>query len=122
MDQEFLKALELVAEYDAQRPKPVIEPRLYYDDHGNITMYCETDHPADTRYIVLDNPDIYFKNNTHHMKVVNGKLMISKPSMQTETRLTKSHSGQAVVRGIAALALRQDETYTEIEYYDKKYH
>lgn len=119
MSPEFLEALRLVEEYDRQRPKLIKEFRIYYDEEGKITMYCETAHPLDTNYIVIDNPDVFFKTNTGRLRVINGELKVvdTKP---TRTHLAKSCTGQPVVRGMAALALEPKEQYQDIEYYDRK--
>lgn len=119
MDPEFLRALELVAEYDRQRPKSITEYRLYYNDQGEITAYCETDHPPDTQYIVLDNPDQYFKQNTHQLRVIDGVLVTIEKKLKTPGLLTKSNTGQPVVSGMAAIAIMPNETYNKIEYYDR---
>jgi len=120
MDPEFLKALELVAEYDRQRPIIVIEYRLYYADDGSIIGLCESNHPADTNYIVLDSPDVFNKNNTATLKVVNGKLTIIDLTHPLKNGIEKTLSGQPVVAGHAALALNIDEQYSNIEYYGRK--
>ena len=118
MSPEFLEALRLVEEYDRQRPKPVIEYRLYYNEAGEVTMYCEVDHPAEGNYVVIDHPDVFFKNNTGRLRVINGELKIIDVKL-VETRLTKSTTGQPVVRGMAAVALEPGEQYPQIEYYDR---
>lgn len=120
MSPEFLEALKLVEEYDKQRPKQVIEYRLYYDETGCITMFCETNHPADTNYIVIDNPDVFFKTNTSLLRVVDGKLKILPSQPAHYLGLQKSTTGQPVVKGMAALALEPNEHYQDIEYYDRK--
>lgn len=120
MNLEFLEALRLVEEYDRQRPTQTIEYRLYYDDTGCVTMYCETDHPATGNYIVIDNPDVFFKNNTALLRVVDGKLKILSSQPAHYLGLQRSTTGQRVVKGIAALALTADEEYTDVEYYDRK--
>lgn len=119
MSPEILEALRLVEEYDRQRPKLVKEFRIYYDEEGQVTMYCEIDHPADTNYIVIENPDVFFKTNTGRLRVINGELKVV-DTRPTRTHLAKSHAGQPVVRGIAALALKPTEEYQDIEYYDRK--
>lgn len=119
MSPEFLEALRLVEEYDSQRPKFVKEFRIYYNQEGQVTMYCETDHPPDTNYIVIDNPDVFFKTNTGRLRVINGELKIVDPTL-TRTHLAKSTTGQPVVKGMAALALEPAEQYQDIEYYDRK--
>jgi hypothetical protein len=118
MSPEFLEALRLVEEYDRQRPKFIKEFRIYYDEEGQVTMYCETAHPPDTNYIVIDNPDVFFKTNTGRLRVANGELKIVDPKL-TRTHLAKSNTGQPVVKGMAALALEPNEQYPNIEYYDR---
>jgi len=120
MDPEFLKALELVAEYDRQRPVVVIEYRLYYADDGSILGLSETNHSADTNYIVLTSPEVFNKNNTATLRVINGELTVIDLTYQLKNRLSKASTGQPVVQGHAALALQLDEPYTNIEYYDRK--
>jgi hypothetical protein len=118
MNPEIIEALRLVEEYDRQRPTPITEFRIYYDEEGQVTMYCETAHPADTNYIVIDNPDVFFKTNTGRLRVINGELKII-DTRPTRTHLAKSTTGQPVVRGMAALALTPTEKYQNIEYYDR---
>ena len=120
MNPEFLEALKLVEEYDQQRRQLSVEYRLYYDNDGYITGFCEVDHPADTNYIVIDNPDLYFKNNTILLRVVDGKLKVLDTQPTGYTGLKRSTTGQRVVKGHAALALTLDEEYQDIEYYDRK--
>ena len=120
MDPEFLKALEMVAEYDRQRPVVVIEYRLYYADDGSITGLSESNHSVDANYIVRGSPDIFNKNNTATLRVVNGELKIIDLTYQMKNGLVKSVAGQSVVAGHAALALSIDEQYHSIEYYDRK--
>jgi hypothetical protein len=119
MSPEFLEALKLVEEYDRQRPKFIKEFRIYYNTEGRVTMYCETAHPPDTNYIVIDNPDVFFKTNTGRLRVINGELKII-DTRPRQTHLAKSNTGQPVVKGMAALALTPTEQYQDIEYYDRK--
>lgn len=119
MDPEIVRALELVAEYDRQRPRSTVEYRLYYDTDGKITGYCETDHPADTNYIVLENPDWYFKQNTQSLRVIDGQLIKVETTNKTQGMLVKSQSGQAVVAGMATVAIMPGEQYSTVEYYDR---
>jgi hypothetical protein len=120
MSPEFLEALELVKQFDQTRPKQTVEYRLYYNQDGEVTMYCEVDHPDTGNYIVIDHPDIFFKNNSSLMRVINGKLIILSSHMPVCGRLTKSNSGQRVVKGMAAIALTADEQYQHVEHYDRK--
>jgi hypothetical protein len=120
MSPEFLEALKMVEEYDRLRPQQTTEYRLYYNDVGEVIMYCEVDHPNSGNYIVIDHPDIFFKNNTTLLRVIDGKLKILKPQSTNYSRLQKSSQGQAVVKGIASLPLTEHETYHSIEYYERK--
>ena len=121
MSNEFWEEVfKLVSEYDAQRPKITIENRLYYNkDDGTITGYCETAHPDDDNYIVLDNPDLYFKNNTNLLRVKDGKLLVLDPKQPNKTRLKKSSTGYKTVQGHAALLLEDSDNYEDVEYYER---
>lgn len=119
MDPEFLKALELVAEYERQRPVVVKEHRLYYNDDGTISGLWETDHPRDGQYIVLSDTNMFHSYPTHLLRVVDGELKYLEPKKHDAVRLVKSTTGQRVVAGHAALPLMTDELYTTIEYYDR---
>jgi hypothetical protein len=109
----------LVAEYDAQRPVIVKEYRLYYNSDGTVIGLWESDHPVGDNYIVLDNPGLFHSANTHMLRVQNKKLIVLDPRAPLKTRLKKSNQGFRVVRGHAAVIVEQNETYTEIEYYDR---
>jgi hypothetical protein len=118
-DPEFLKALELVAEYDRNRPKLVKEFRLYYNNDGSIIGMWETNHP-EGQYIVLDDVTQFHTTSTLQLRVVDGKLTKIEIGTPQENKLVKSNTGQPVVAGHAALALKPTETYSNIEYYDRK--
>jgi hypothetical protein len=119
-ESEFFKALELVAKYDSQKPLLVKEFRLYYNkDDGTVLSLWETNHPDGTNYIVLDDVDFFYRNNTHMLRVIDGKLKLLKQS-NPYSRLVRSSRGQPVVKGYATLALNINEQYPEIEYYDRK--
>lgn len=120
MSQEFFEALRLVEEFDRQRPNAVDEYRLYYDHEGRVTGFSQNNHSTDTNYIVIENADMFYKNNTHLMRVVDGKLQILEVHPKLVAGLRISDSGQPVVRGFAALALEPDEIYSDIIYYDRK--
>jgi hypothetical protein len=117
MNEEFLKALELVAEYDNNRPVVVKEYRLYYHEDGSIIGLWETDHP-EGMYIVLTDPGIVDRVNTSRLRVVNGVLKILDLATPAKSRLVNSTQGQRVVKGHAALALYPNEEYQDVEYYD----
>lgn len=115
--EELVKAHQLIDEYESTRHTSTWEPRLYYDSNGEITAYYEVDHPTEGNYIVLDHPDVFFKNNTILMRVINGQLHIIKNQPARATGIVKSTQGQPVVSGMAALALAPDEKYQTVEYY-----
>jgi hypothetical protein len=121
MSNEFWEEVfKLVSEYDAQRTKITIEHRLYYNkDDGTITGYHEIDHPEDLDYIVLENPDLYFKNNTNLLRVKEGKLLVLDPKQPSKARLQKSSTGYKTVQGHAALLLEDSDDYKNIQYYDQ---
>jgi hypothetical protein len=110
---------QLVAEYDAQRPKIVKEYRLYHNLDGTIIGLWESGHPDGDNYIVLDDPGVFYSSNTLNMRVLNEKMILLDPQAPLKTRLKKSTNGFRVVRGHAAVIVEQDETYSEIEYYDR---
>ena len=58
MDPEFLKAIELVAEYNRSRPAVIKEPRLYFNEDGSIIGLWDTDYPIG-EYIVLTDYSIF---------------------------------------------------------------
>lgn len=109
----------LVAEYDAARPTIVKEYRLYYNNDGTIIGLWEMDHPAGDNYIVLDDPGLFYNSNSHLLRVQNKKLVALDPRAPVKARLKKSATGTRVVKGHAALTLNIEETYTEVEYYDR---
>jgi hypothetical protein len=119
-DPEFLKALEMVAEYDRQRTKVVKEYRLYYNEDGTISGLWETDHPLGTNYIVLDDREMFDHNSTLSLRVIDGKLIKLEPQQKKKSRLIKSPGGQAVIKGHAALALADNEQHSNIEHYGIK--
>jgi hypothetical protein len=118
-EEEFLKAFELVAAYDAQRPKLIKEFRLYYNNDGTIIGLWETEHPAGDNYIVLQDHEVYHRTNTQLLRVINKELKVLDPKQPLRVRLKKSTSGFKTVKGHAALVLEDNEQYLEIEYYNR---
>lgn len=117
--EELLKAFELVEEYNKTKPEVIKEYRLYHNLDGSIIGLWENGFPLGDNYIVLDDPDVFHRNNTQLLKVVDKKLKIIDPKQALKVQLQKSTSGQPVVAGIASIALTADEQYKDIEYYDK---
>lgn len=118
-DDIWAEVARLVAEYDTQRPKIIKEYRLYYNTDGTIIGLWESDHPEDNNYIVLDDPGLFYSANTLLLRVQNKKLILLDPREPARTRLKKSTAGFTVVKNNAALILEANETYSEIEYYDR---
>jgi hypothetical protein len=109
----------LVAEYDAARPKLVKEYRLYHNPDGTVIGLWESSHPNGDNYIVLDDPGLFHRLNTHMLRVQNKKLVVLDPREPLRTRLKKSNQGFPVVYGHAAIIVEQDETYSQVEHYDR---
>lgn len=119
--QEFYKALELVAQTDAERAAnaKIREFRVYYDaSTGMITSFHERDFPESGDYIVLQDSGEFHNRNTLLLRVQSGKLVELKTDIDQTFALQKSQSGQPVVSGHAALVLTQQDNYANIEYYD----
>lgn len=119
--QEFLKALELVAQADAERAakSQKKEFRIYYDHStGMIMSFHENDFPESGHYIVIQDTGQFHRHNTHLLRVRDGKLIELKSDIDQTFALQKSQTGQPVVCGHAALALTPEDNYVNIEYYD----
>jgi len=116
--QELIKGLELADEKERNRPRCIKEYRLYYNKDGTIIGLWETGHPEGD-YIVLADPDVFHRNNSDLLRVVNGVLKIINPHTPNRVKIEKSQQGQRVVKGHAALALAYTEEYTDIEFYDR---
>ena len=113
------EVIRLVAEYDAARPVITKEYRLYYNTDGTVIGLWESDHPEGNNYIILDNPGVFYHTNTLLLRVRDKKLVVLDPRAPARTRLKKSISGFPVVKNNSALILEANETYTEVEYYDR---
>jgi len=113
------EVVKLVADYDAARTAITKEYRLYYNTDGTIVSLWESDHPEGNNYIVLDNPGVFYHTNTMLLRVRDKKLIVLDPRAPTRTRLKKSIVGFPVVKNNSALILEANETYTEVEYYDR---
>lgn len=113
------EVVRLVAEYDAARTAITKEYRLYYNTDGTIVSLWESDHPAGDNYIVLDDPGVFYHTNTMLLRVRDKKLVVLDPRAPARTRLKKSMVGFPVVKNNSALILEANETYTEVEYYDR---
>ena len=119
MNNIWNEVAQLVAAYDAQRPKIIQEYRLYYNPDGTVIGLWESGHPDGDNYIILGDPGPFYSSNTLNMRVQNKKMIVLDPREPLKTRIKKSNRGFRVVQGHAAVIVEQDETYAEIEYYDR---
>jgi hypothetical protein len=109
-EDEFLKAIAAIQPF-------VIEPieyRIYYDVDGNITSCSMQSHEPGT-YIVVSKTDY---ENYFRYTVINGKLKKIESDSGFRVQLRKSNTGFPTVKNHAGLIIEQDETYTDIEYYE----
>jgi len=118
-DDFWEKVFDLVAEYDANRPKFVKEFRLYYAADGTVIGLWENSFPETGNYIVLSDPGVFFHTNTQLLRVKNNQLVVLDPKQPSRARLKKSKSGFPVVKGHAALVIEPNENYECVEYYDR---
>lgn len=119
-EKEWLKAWELIAEYDAQRPSTIKEYRLYYNTDGTVIGLWENGFPDDEEYIVLDDPDVFHRHNTMLVRIVDKKIKLLDPTIPHRVKLVKSAHGYPVIKGMAAILLEPDQIEYDIEYYDHK--
>ena len=111
--QELIRAFEML-----DPPKVVeIEYRLHYNDVGDIYMatHLPTDHPADTKYVVVTDPILY--ENFWKYRVDQGKLIEIIRDYWNRTALHKGELGFRVVKNQAALLLEDLEDFTNTEFY-----
>ena len=109
---EFLEAMQKF-EVIIEEPR---EYRLHYDDIiGGIYLCTMQNHPKDTKYLIVDERTYleYYK-----YQVVKGKLKIIDIDPGYRVQLTSSDRGYRVVKDHAGIIL-ENETYKDIEYYDK---
>jgi hypothetical protein len=111
--QELIRAFEIL-----DPPKVVeIEYRLHYNDVGRIYMatHLPTDHPTDTKYVVVTDPILY--ENFWRYRVEQGNLIEIVYDSRNRTALHKGKSGFRVVKNHAALLLEDSEDFTNTEFY-----
>jgi len=122
LDPEIIEALRMIEEIELKRVPPFVEHRLYYRKDGTISMFCSTNHPVtDDNYIVLSDPDMFYKSNTVNLRVMDRALVTLNPRIaQQGSAISKSTTGQPVVKNNAALALNSTSEYENIEHYDRK--
>lgn len=97
-----------------QFPKQELQYRLYYDDRGRPITMASHDYP-EGNYIVITQEQ--YERPNYNVRVVNGAITVDTQD-HFRVQLKQSTTGVAVVRGHASLVLEND-TYEEIEYYDR---
>ena len=117
---ELLRAFELglvteeIKEY---------EYRIYYDNSGEILKTtCLKQDPIDTlSYIIVDKTAYNEFIKSPYYKVINNQLKKFYPNTSGYKRqLIKSDSGYKVVKSNPALLVDEDESFDQVEYYDKR--
>jgi len=120
MNQDFWnEVFTHITQTNNLRVSVLTEYRLYYDVEGNVTAFAESNHPPGNNYIVLENPEIFYNNNSLLLRVKDKKLMILNPLKPHLVRLKKSTTGFKTVKGNAGIVLEENESYLEIDYYDR---
>ncbi len=120
MNDNLLSEIDrLVAEFDATQNKGPNENRLYYNADGTIIGLWNNDYPNSNNYIVLDDLKTLNSSNTQLLRVQNKKLVVLDAHSPAKSRLKKSSTGFRVVKGHAALILEHNETYPDVEHYDR---
>jgi hypothetical protein len=94
--------------------KQELEYRLYYDNKGRPTAMASHDYP-EGNYVVITQEQ-YEKPN-YNVRVINGTVVLDTAD-HFHVQLKRSDTGVAVVRGHASVVLEND-TYEEVEYYDR---
>ena len=122
---EFIAGIALAEEASATLAAKALalEHRIYYDPaSGAILGLYINEYPVGDNYIVISDPEIFRALPIHRTVIENEQIKISEPEPDQlpRCRLTKSTTGQRVVKGHAALALATDELYNNVEYYDRK--
>jgi len=97
-----------------QFPKQQLEYRLYYDAKGRPVTMASHDYP-EGEYIVITREQ--YDRPNYNVRVTNGRMVFD-TSDHFHVQLKRSNTGVAVVRGHASIVLEND-TYEEIEYYDR---
>jgi len=97
-----------------QFPKQQLEYRLYYDAKGRPVTMASHDYPEGD-YVVITQEQ--YERPNYNVRVTNDAIVFDTQD-HFHVQLKRSNTGVAVVRGHASLVLEND-TYEEIEYYDR---
>lgn len=119
MNESYLELLKALAEV-VDRPIPVYEKRVYYDEFENILgAVPHPPYPESENYIVVSEEE--FKNLNSYMIRDKKLILIPPPSNQIKVVYKKNNHGYRVVKNHAALLLEENESYPEVEHYDRNY-
>ena len=118
MNQEEIDFWEEVNALIVPLSETKIEYRLYYNEMGEIYLYAmlEQDYPADGMYIIVDK--LTYEKYGRYC-VVNGALKEIDLRVGNRVHLIKSDHGYRVVAGHANIVLDDNETYSDIEFYEQ---
>ena len=109
--EEFLKGIQSI------EPLPAIDIkyRLHYDDHGQIYLCTQSDHPDNQQYLTVTK-----EQYTHYYQyeVKNNALKLLDNGNKNHVQLKKSDHGYRTVRNHAGIVLSADETYKDVEFYE----
>lgn len=113
-EEEFKLAM---ASFGEIVPEP-IEYRLHYDNSGAITMCSMQNHPDSIQYLVVGKEE-YENYTLYKVDIVNKKLKKVVLDPGVSVQLKRSNQGFKTVKHHAGLIVEPDETYEDIEYYDR---
>ena len=94
-------------------PEVQIEYRLYHDANGKPVAMSSHNHPEGD-YVVITKQ--HYDSVNYNCIVIKGRVVFDMANL-VRVQLKKSNSGVAVVQGHASLVA--EESYPEIEYYDR---
>ena len=112
---------ELLKAFGEFKPAEFVEEyRAYYNEDKTVRCYMANNFPnEDTNWINISREE-YISQDYQWKQVLNGSLVKIIPDSRYRFPLTSSNKGVKVVKNHAGLLLEPDETYEDVEYYDKR--
>lgn len=112
---------ELAAAFNSlvAQPKQEIEYRAYYNEHGWVT-HMSSSGSSPGNYVLISK-ELYDRAIVNDLRVVSGVCKRIDLSTILNLQLKKSATGFRVVKNHPAIVLRDNEAYTEIEFYARTY-
>lgn len=110
-------------EQQNESPEPVYEYRLYYDDSGKIVSGQVINQNSSTttadqgQYLVVSKDEY---DNCANKIVKNAVLVKNVIKLDFDPGLEISTAGYRVVKNNAALTLDEEESYSNVQHYDRK--